>query len=155
MIPWFRYLANLHEYGIERLSSFTKFCTAEVPMHFPCGSIEHHLICFLQLSLCRISTPAMPTQTWPRPTCGDGAAKKRSTTATPTSARGVAAEGATCLDGHSKEDVHNGDDSERWPRLVPGTASGRGRRRKLPPSALAAPAPAASSPGHGRPKILY
>ena len=24
-IPWFRYLANLHEYWIERLSSFTDF----------------------------------------------------------------------------------------------------------------------------------
>ena len=29
-IPWFLYFANLHEYWIERLSSFTDFRAAEV-----------------------------------------------------------------------------------------------------------------------------
>ena len=38
-------------------------------------------------------------------TCGDGRGEERSTTATPTSARDVAAACATCWDG---------DDSERW-----------------------------------------
>ena len=101
------------------------FHASEVPIHFPCRIIVHYLICFRQVPRCRISTPAMPMQTWPRraPPAGTAAAKKRSTTATPTSARDVAAAGATCWDGDDSErwddDVattaNNSDDSERWP----------------------------------------
>ena len=123
-IPWFRYLANLHEYWIERLSSFTDFRAAEVPIHFPCRSIAHYLICFRQLPRCRISTNADADVAAAGATCGDGAAKKRSTTATPTSTWDVAAAGATCWDGRGEEDVHNGDDSERWPRLAPAAEAG-------------------------------
>ena len=50
---------------------------------------------------------------------GTAAAKKRSTTATQTSARDVATAGASCGDGSSEEDVHNSDASERWQRPAP------------------------------------
>ena len=77
-IPWSRYLANLHEYWIKRLSSPTDFRAAEVTIHFPGRSIVHYSICLLHLPRCRILTPAMPTQTWPRraPPAGTAAAKK-------------------------------------------------------------------------------
>ena len=126
-IPWFRYLANLHEYWIERLSSFINFRTAEVPIHFPCRSIVLYLMCFRQLPRCRISTPAMPTQTWPRraPPAGTAARRRRGPQQRRRQARGT------------------------WPRRAPtaGTAkgkktyttattegAGRGRRRRSRPA---------------------
>ena len=70
----------------------------------------------------------MPTQTWPRraPPAGTAAAKKRSSSATQTSARDVAAEGASCEDGRGEEDVHNAVTT-----VTPATQSaGSGRRRR-------------------------
>ena len=63
----------------------------------------------------------MTMQTWPRwaTPAGTASATKRSTTATPTSARDVAAAGASCGDGRSGEFVHNGDAGEFWPRPAP------------------------------------
>ena len=68
-----------------------------------------------------------------------------STTATLTSARDVAAAGAICWDGRSEEDVHNGDDSKRWPRPAPVA-----RTDTLPPWKWPWPAPAAPGAGRGR-----
>ena len=139
-IPSFRYLANSHEYWVERLPSFTDFRAAEVPIHFACRIISHYLICFPQLPHFIISTPAMPTQTcpWRAPPAGTAAAKKRSTQATPTSARDVAAAGATCWDCN---------DSEQRRRQQPATAgAGRGRRHRSQPPAQAA----AAGTGHGQ-----
>ena len=82
-----------------------------------------------------------PTQTSTRDvaaagaTCWDGAAKKRSTTATPTSTRDVAVAGATSWDGRGEEDVHNGDESERRPLLAPAAAAGGGSWPPPPPPA--------------------
>ena len=120
-IPWLRYLANLHEYWIKRLPSFTNFLAAEVPIHFPCRSIEHYLTCFRQLPRYRILTPEMLMQTLPRraPSAGTAAAKKKYTPAT------------TASDGRGLR---------RRPRPVPAARTdalpqctlgrGRGRRRR-------------------------
>ena len=116
-----------------------RFRAVEVTIYFPCHSIAHYFICFRQLPRRRISTSAMPTQTRPRraPPAGTAAAKKRSTAATPTSARDVAAAGAICWDGRSEEDIHNGDDSERgrrrrrgWTCCPPGRGCGRRESRR-------------------------
>ena len=76
-IPWFSYLANLHQCWIERFNHSPIF----VPIPFPCRSIAHlsRIIwyAFRQLPRCRILTPAMPTQTW-APPVGTAAAKERS-----------------------------------------------------------------------------
>ena len=150
-IPWSGYLANLHEYRIERLSSFTDFRAAEVPIHFPCRSIEHYLICFRQLPHCRISTPVMPTQTWPRraPPAGTAAVKKRYTTATPTSARDVAAAppaGTAAADTRytTATTASAGSGQRRWPR----PAAAAARTDALPPGTWQAPA--APEDGSGR-----
>ena len=73
----------------------------------------------------------MPTQTWPwrAPPAGTAAAKKRSTTETPTSARDVAAACATCWDGDDGE-RWDGDDSEQQRRQRALAAAGAGTGRQ-------------------------
>ena len=82
--------ANLHEYWVERLPSFTDFRAAEVTIHFPCHSIAHYLICFRQL----------PAVEFRRLQIGCNANAD------------VAATGATG-DGHCEDDVHNSDADEQ------------------------------------------
>ena len=122
----------LHHYCVIITISLLLIITSLYRHHYTIiASLLYHYYSFLQFHYrqfprCRISTPVMPTRTWPRraPPAGTAAAKKRSTTATPTSTRDVAAAGATCWDGRGEKDVHHGDDSERWPRPAPTAAAG-------------------------------
>ena len=98
-IPWFRYLANLHEYWIEsrREALLSREAlivrAAEVQIHFSCCSFAHYLIGsgFRQVPRCRISTTA---------NCCNADTD-------------VAAAGATCGDSHGEEEFHNSNADER------------------------------------------
>ena len=115
-IPWYHYLANLHEYWIESHHRETPVVhrflrcrlSAEVPIQFACRCIARYLMCFRQFPRCRISTPAMPTQTVPRraPPAGPGTVGRRLRSRRPQRRR-------------RREGVGNG-----W-RAAPGTAAAK------------------------------